>query len=134
MLQTIFDIDVNLRSDPESLRKYGGANDRGKRGFNQPLPTDNDAHALLFGVERMRFDYEVKIATLHLVRIDLIPQNVFGLFAEIFRVGINDLEISRASIFGRSEPEAQARRTFQKTRPVGIGLVNLRQQFLREQN
>ena len=134
MFQTLFRSNINLSRNPEPLGKYWSTHDRREVRLDQPVSAHDHIHPLPFRIERVRLWNQIQVAALHLVEVSAVLKHIFDFPFEILRVGIHNLKVARASIFGRSEPQAQARRTFQKARQVGIGLVDLRQQFFREQN
>jgi hypothetical protein len=134
VFHSLFRSNIDLSRNSEPLRKYGSTNDGRKVRLYQPAPADHHIHPLSFWIESVRLRNQIQIAALHLVEVGSVLKYVFDFPFEIFRVGIHNLEIPRASIFGRGKPEVPSRGPFQKPRPIGIGLVNLDQQFFREQN
>jgi len=133
VLQTLLDADVNLGRKPVPLGVHWSADHRRQTRIDRPLPADYHIRTLPFWIERVWLWNQIQVAAQHLVEVASVFKYVFGFLFEVFGVGINNREVARASIFGRGKPEITSNRPFHKTRPVGIGFVNLGQQFFREQ-
>ena len=134
MFEAFFQPDINLGRNSEPFGKDGSTNYRREVRLDQPVSAHDHIHSLPFWIEGIRLWNQIQITALHLVEVGSVLKYVFDFPFEIFRVGIHDLEIALASIFGWGKPQIASDRPFHKTRAVGIGLVDFGQQFFREQN
>lgn len=134
VFQALICSNIILSRNSEPLRKHWRTNDRRKVRLDQPVSAHDHIHPLPFWIERVRLWNQIQVAALHLIEVCSVLKYVFDFPFKIFRVGIHDLEVARASIVGRGKLEITSPCAFHKPRTVGIGLVDLGQQFFREQN
>ena len=134
MLQPFFNADGYLRTQPAADCVNWGTNHRGETGIDHCLCTNYNEDALFPGVERIRPLNQVKFPPKHLSLGRQIPENVFRFCIQFIRMGIDDCDVTVPAPLMSRPIQIPTGRPFKKARPVGIGFVDPRPQFLRECN
>ena len=134
MFQSIFHPNVHLCGQAQTFAEYRGADYRVKIGMNEPFAAHYHIRALPLRVERRGSWDEIQFAALHLVEVSPVLEHIRNFLVQVIGVSVHDFEISQPLVWLRRQAQIHAHRTLYKPRPVGISLIDLGQQFLREQN
>jgi len=134
VFQSLFSADANLRRKPVVLGINGRTDDGRKTRIDHQLAADNHVYAFFSRVERITSLDKVQITASHLIRQGLEFECIERFLIEPFGVCLVECCVASTALRALCSRQVVSRRFFQESRPVGIGLVNFRQQFLREEN
>jgi hypothetical protein len=123
---------LSAKTVPDCIDRL--ANHRGETGVDERLAADNNESSLLSGVKRVPSFYQIKFTSEHLVPGRLVGKDVVRLGVQFVRVSVDDRDIAVPAPFMGGPIQIRSYCAFQKPRPVRIGLIDLGQQFFREQN
>lgn len=134
VLQPFLNADPDLRRKPVMLRTNRSADHSRKTRIDHQLSTNNDENSLPLRIEPVGPPDKEKIASTRLFRNGLKFKCVGRFLIQPVGVFLIKSRVARTALRPFSTRQIVPSRPFQKTRPVSIRLINLRQQFFRECN